>query len=163
MKPEYTGIGIHIKVKDIAKSREFYESIGFTPVFGYGDDEYRATLPNGCPSAPEKYRGVTYKLSDDIEFEVADGHIAVKSEVFGEEITSSKISGMVRVKSLVPIAEQLRDRIKFPVRKYYWGSLEIALRDPDGFVLVFIAPFNEEEYDNLSKIVGNIEEVTPGE
>lgn len=163
MKPEYTGLGIHVKVKDIAKSREFYESIGFRPVFGYGDDEYRATLPEGCPSAPERYRGVTYRLSDDIEFEIADGHIAVKSEVFEEEVTSPKVSGMVRVKSLVPIAEQLKDRIDFPVRKYYWGSLEIALRDPDGFVLVFIAPFSDQEYLDLLKIVGSIEDISPVE
>jgi hypothetical protein len=162
MRPEYTGLGIHIKVKDIVKTREFYESIGFSPVFGYGDDEFRATLPEGCPSAPERYRGVTYKLSDDIEFEVADGHIAVKPEVFKEEIGSPKVSGMIRVKSLVPIAEKLKDRIKFPVRKYYWGSLEIALRDPDGLVLVFIAPFSEEEEASLSKIVSEIEEISPG-
>ncbi len=163
MKIEYTGLGIHIKVKDIMSSRKFYEGLGFTPVFGYGDDDYRATLPEGCPSAPEKYRGVTYKLSDDIEFEIADGHIAVKNEVFGEQIMTPKVSGMIRVKSLVPIANQLKDKIKFPVRKYYWGSLELVVRDLDGFVLVFITPFTDEEYDNLKDVVGKIEEIHPVE
>ncbi len=43
----FSGIGIHLKVKDIKVSREFYEKLGFTPIFGYGDDEFRATLPGG--------------------------------------------------------------------------------------------------------------------
>jgi hypothetical protein len=115
----FTGIGIHLKVKDIKKSREFYESLGFKPVFGYGDEEFRKSLPEGCPSAPEKYRGVTYELRDGANLEIADGHIAAKPEVFGEEITSAKISAMIKVDSIVPVVEQYKDLIKFPVRKYY--------------------------------------------
>ncbi len=158
---EFTGIGIHIKVKDIAKSRDFYEKLGFTPVFGYGSEDYRKTLPEGCPSAPEAYQGVTYKLADGAELEIADGHIAAKPEVFKEEIQSGKVTAMIRVKSIVPVIEAYKDRIKFPVRHYYWNSIEVALRDPDGFVLVFIAPFSEDELAAVSKLV-DVEKVEPG-
>ncbi|HSX05621.1 MAG TPA: VOC family protein [Candidatus Saccharimonadales bacterium] len=157
---EFTGIGVHLKVKDIQKSRAFYESLGFTPAFGYGSEEFRKTLPEGCGSAPEKYQGVTYRLVDGAELEIADGHIAAKPTVFAEEITSGKISAMIRVKSVVPVIEQCKDRIKFPVRKYYWNSIEVALRDPDGFVLVFIAPFSDEELERVSKLV-SVETVNP--
>ena len=159
-KLSFTGIGIHLKVKDIKASREFYEKLGFAPVFGYGDEEFRQTLPEGCPSAPEKYHGVTYKLKDGAELEIADGHIAAKSEVFGEQITSGKVSAMIRVESVVPVLEQCKDRIKYPVRKYYWGSIEVALRDPDGFVLVFIAPYSEAEFAAVSKLT-DIETIEP--
>jgi len=42
--------------------------------------------------------------------------------------------------------------VKFPVRHYYWGTIEAAFRDPDGFVLVFIAPYSEEEFNSLSQL-----------
>jgi hypothetical protein len=157
---EFTGIGIHLKVKDIEASRTFYEKLGFTPVFGYGSEEFRKTLPQGCPSAPERYQGVSYKLADDAELEIAHGHIAAKPEVFGETITSAKISAMIRVKSIAPVIETYKDKIKFPVRHYYWNSLEVVLRDPDGFVLVFIAPFSEEELARV-KVLVEIETVKP--
>lgn len=159
-KLQFTGVGVHLKVKDIQRSRKFYEDLGFTPVFGYGDEAYRATLPVGCASAPEKYSGVTYKLADGAEFEIADGHIAARPDVFGESITSGKVTAMVRVDSIVPVLETHSELIKFPVRKYYWGSIEVALRDPDGFVLVFIAPATDEEYERVSKLV-EIETIAP--
>ncbi|HUD07347.1 MAG TPA: VOC family protein [Candidatus Saccharimonadales bacterium] len=162
MSVEFTDLGIHIKVKDIVKSREFYEGLGFVPVFGYGDDAFRATLPDGCGSASERYHGVTYNLTETSQLEIADGHIAVKPETFGEEIASAKISGMVKVKSLLPLVDKLKSYMKYPVKKYYWGTIEIAVRDPDGFVLIFIAPHSDEEYDALSKVVGDIEIVQPG-
>ena len=46
-KCELTDFGTHLKVSDIKKSREFYESLGFKPIFGYGDEEFRKTLPEG--------------------------------------------------------------------------------------------------------------------
>ncbi|HSX14887.1 MAG TPA: VOC family protein [Candidatus Saccharimonadales bacterium] len=150
---KFTGIGIHIKVKDITASRKFYEALGFSPIFGYGSDDFRKTLPKGCPSAPEKYQGVTYRLANGAELEIADGHIAAKPNVFQEKITSGKISAMIKVESIVPVIQEYRDRIKFPVRHYYWNSIEVALRDPDGFVLVFIAPFSETELGKVSKII----------
>ncbi len=114
----------------------------------------------GVPSAPEKYRGVTYKLKDGADLEIADGHLAVKPEDFQEEIRSAKISGMIKVESIVPAIEYYKDRIKFPVRKYYWGSIEVVLRDPDGFVLVFIAPYSDEELERVSKLV-EVETIEP--
>jgi catechol 2,3-dioxygenase-like lactoylglutathione lyase family enzyme len=159
---EFAGVGIHIKVRDIHKSREFYESLGFKAVFGYGDDEFRASLPSGVGSAPERYRGVTYKLADNSELEIADGHIAVDPEVFGETIGSPKISGMIRVKSILPILEVAQSHIRFPVRKYYWGSVEVALRDPDGFVLIFIAPASDEELAAVREIV-SVEVIESGQ
>lgn len=156
----FTGMGIHIKAKDIQVSRRFYESLGFSPVFGYGDDDFRASLPDGCGSAPERYRGLSYKLCDGCELEIAEGHIAVKQEVFSETIPSPKVSGMIRVESLVPIIEAAKDEISFPVRKYYWGSIEVALKDPDGFVLVFITPYSEEEFTKIKALI-DIEVVEP--
>jgi len=149
----FTGLGLHIKVKDIERSRRFYESLGFKPIFGYGDDAFRATLPEGCASAPERYRGVTYGLREGVDLEIAEGHIAVKPEVFSEVIASAKISGMIKVASILPVLESKEVEIKFPVRRYYWGTIEVALRDPDGFVLVFIAPDSEEEYAAVSALV----------
>jgi hypothetical protein len=87
------------------------------------------------------------------------GHIGVKNQgVFKEKIVSEKISAMVNVKSLEPLfTNQLLD-IVFPVRHYYWGTIGVAFRDPDGYVLVFIAPYSKEEFDMVSKFV-NIEVV----
>lgn len=159
-KLSFSGIGIHLKVKDIKTSRAFYEGLGFKPVFGYGSENFRKTLPQGCGSAPEKYSGVTYELIDGASLEIADGHIAAKPEVFSEQITSAKISAMIKVDSIVPVIEQHKDRIKFPVRKYYWGTIEVVVRDPDGFVIVFIAPATDEEFEQVSKLV-KIEDIKP--
>lgn len=157
---EFTGAGVHLKVRDIQDSRKFYEKLGFKPVFGYGSEEYRATLPEGCPSVPEKFQGVSYRIAEGAEFELADGHVAVKPEVFEEQISSSKVSAIIRVKSIVPVIEAYKEKIVFSVRKYYWGSIEVALRDPDGFVLVFIAPFSDEEYNAVAKLI-TIETIEP--
>lgn len=155
------GLGTHLKVADIQESREFYESLGFTPVFGYGDDEFRKSLPEGMASAPEKYRGMTFKIGENANLEIAEGHIAVKnSEVFKTKIQTPKISAMVQVESLVPLFDNPNIDIRFPVRKYYWGTIEAAFRDPDGYVLVFIAPFTEAELKAVKEKV-EVEEVNP--
>ena len=150
---EITGFGVHLKVSDIEKSRKFYESLGFKPVFAYGDEKFRASLPKGLPSAPERYSGITYQIGENSKLEIADGHIAVKDKsCFNEVVKSPKISAMVNVKSLLPLFKNQNVKITFPVRHYYWGTLEAAFRDPDGFVLVFIAPYFEDEFNKLSKI-----------
>lgn len=157
-----TALGVHIKVADIEKSKKFYESLGFKPDFAYGDDKFRATLPEGVSSAPERYRGMTFKIGENAVLEIAEGHIAVKdNSVFKEEIKTPKISAMVKVKSVVPLFSNPLIKIKFPVRHYYWNSIEVAFRDPDGFVLVFIAPYSEEEFNQVSKFT-KIEVVKPG-
>lgn len=169
-KLQCTGLGTHLKVRDIAASRKFYEgTLGFVPVFGYGDDEFRSTLPkeipsalnDGLPGAPEKYRGVTYEPTPDAPFEIADGHIAVPDrQVFENDISSPKISAMVRVKSLLPLIGSLGVRPTFPVRHYYWGTVEAVVRDPDGFVLVIIAPHSDGEVEKLREFV-EVETVSP--
>ena len=155
------GLGTHIKVANLDTSRAFYESLGFKPVFAYGDEQFRASLPDGIASAPEKYQGMTFQVSDSANLEIAEGHIAVKDQsVFSEQLTSPKISAMVQVESLAPLFENDLVKITFPVRKYYWGTIEAAFRDPDGFVLVFIAPYSDEEMEKVKKFV-EVEEVYP--
>lgn len=151
-KAEITGFGAHLKVADIKKSREFYESLGFKPVFAYGDEEWRKSLPQGVSSAPERYRGITFAIEGGAKLELAEGHIGIKhQEVFKETIKNEKISAMVNVKSLVPLFSNKLVNITFSVRHYYWGTIEAAFRDPDGFVLVFIAPYSEEEFKQVSQ------------
>jgi len=158
---EIDGFGIHIKVADFEKSRKFYESLGFKPVFGYGDEEYRKTLPKGVGSAPERYRGIVFQAGASGMIDVSEGHLAVKNKnVFKEVIISPKISAMVKVKSLVPLFKNPNVKITFPVRHYYWNSIEAAFRDPDGFVLVFIAPYSEKEFKEVSKYT-KIEVIKP--
>ena len=156
---EITGFGAHIKVSDIKKSREFYESLGFKAVFGYGDEEWKASLPKDIPSASEKYRGIVFAIGDNAKLEIADGHVGVKhQDIFKKTIENEKISAMVNVKSLLPLFSNEHIRLSFPVRHYYWGTLEAAFRDPDGFVLVFIAPYSEKEEEQIKQFT-NIETV----
>lgn len=148
------GLGIHLKVRDIQVSREFYErTLGLVPVFGYGDREFRLTLPesiasvtdDGLPGAPEQYSGVTYELTPQSPLEIADGHVAVPdADVFDRPVESAKVSAMVRVDSVAGLLARGLNP-KFPIRSYYWGTIELAIKDPDGLVLIFIAPFSEAE------------------
>jgi catechol 2,3-dioxygenase-like lactoylglutathione lyase family enzyme len=162
------GLGIHIKVANIEASRAFYESLGFKPVFAYGDDAFRATLPKDLGSAPERYRGMTFKIGENAELEIAEGHRGLHDkykpgedqDAFNEPITSPKVSAMVRVQSLVPLFSNRQVELHVPVRHYYWQSIEAAFRDPDGFVLVFIAPYSDEEFRAVSEYT-TIEVVKP--
>lgn len=166
---QYDGVGIHIKVADLSKSRAFYEGLlDLVPVFGYGDAEFRRTLPagiqsitdDGLPGAPEKYNGVTYEPTHQSPIEIAEGHIAVPDRnVFAQRVESAKVSAMLRVKSLLPLLEGKGVRPKFPVRWYYWGTLEVALRDPDDFVIIVIAPYSEAEFKAISTLV-DVEKIT---
>jgi len=167
-KVVHKGMGVHLKVADLAASREFYERMfDLEPVFGYGSKEFRESLPeaipsipnDGLPGAPEKYNGLVYEPTSECPFEIAEGHIAVPDQaVYDTPVQSPKISAMVRVESLVPLIVDKEIRPSFPVRHYYWGTIEMAIKDPDGFVLVFIAPFSEEELAELQKVV-SIEQV----
>lgn len=156
MKP--TNIGIHIKVKDIHKSKEFYDSLGLKAVFAMGTEEYRATLSN-VESVPEKYNGLIYDING-AKLEIADGHVGVKNQgVFRDEIPTEKISAMINVESLVPIFSNDLVDLVFPIRTYYWGTIEVAFRDPDGFVVVLIAQATEQEVKAVKELT-NIEEIT---
>lgn len=152
------GVGTHIKVKDIDRSRQFYDSLGFKTMFAYGSEEFRETFKD-TETAPEAYSGVVYDVAGS-SFEIADGHVGIKNQdVFDMSIKDEKLSAMIRVDSLVDLFDNDLLDIVFPVRKYNWGTIEVALRDPDGYVLVFIAPYSEQEHENVSRH-RDIEEVT---
>lgn len=132
--------GIHIKCSDIRKSYKFYKTFGFKEVFAYGPKKFLSTVDKNHPAAPEKYRGVVFEVGNTI-FEIADGHIAVKPNVFKEKITSSKVSAMLHVDSvdkIIKICKKNSIKITVSPRIFPWGTKEIVIKDPDGFVLVFI-------------------------
>lgn len=130
-------IGVHIKVKDFAKSVKFYRDLGFKEFFTYGPDK----------KVKEDYNGMTFEVGG-AKLEIADGHRAVKPEVFREIVESSKVSLMINVdtlSSVIDICNKAHIDIAVSVRHYYWGTLELVVKDPDGVVLVFIAPYDETE------------------
>ena len=140
-------LGTHVKVSNFTKSRAFYEALGFKSIFEYGPD-----LKFTDKTAPENYRGITFATDDgNALFEIADGHIAVKSDVFKEHIPSSKVSLLIQVESLEDIMHRAKiagiSPAKDPVN-YHWGTTEIIYRDPDGLILVFSTP-TKEEYKKL--------------
>ena len=160
MNEEVKGIGIHIKTANFEQSKKFYDSLGFKAVFSYGPDSYLKTLPEGLATAPEKYRGITYEANGS-KLELAEDHIGIpRKEVFQEKIKSPKVSAMINVDSLVPLFSNPLVDIKFPVCHYYWGTIEAVFRDPDGFVLVFIAPYSEAEFNKISQLT-KVEVVKP--
>ena len=136
-----TGIGTHIKVKDFKRSSAFYKALGFRQVFAYGPRR----------KVKEDYNGVVFE-HNGCKLEIAEGHRAVKSEVFQEKVRSSKISLMITVRKLDDILERC-SRAKIPIavrpRHYYWGTLELVVKDPDGVVLVFIAPYDQKQSHNI--------------
>lgn len=129
------GIGVHIKVKDFAKSKAFYEGLGFEQVFTYGPEE----------AVKEDYSGAVFEHGGT-KLEIADGHRAVKPEVFSRSMKDSKVSLMIQVDSIEEIlvrCKQMGVKPAVDVRHYYWGTLELVVKDPDGVVLVFIAPYSK--------------------
>lgn len=127
-------IGTHIKVNNFEKSLNFYTTLGFSKVFEYGPNK----------DVKEAYNGVVFE-SGGCKLEIADGHRAVKPEVFKQKIENSKISLMIQVDDLEDIIYRCgKNNIQIAVgtRHYYWGTLELVIKDPDGTVLVFIAPYD---------------------
>jgi uncharacterized glyoxalase superfamily protein PhnB len=139
LKLKIQKFGVHIKVRDFEKSYAFYKAFGLKPIFAYGDKEFLNSLPSNVPSAPEKYRGITFEIGGSL-LEIANGHIAVKPEVFQEVVRSSKISAMIDVDNIdkvIEICEKNCFEIAVPSKKYPWGTIELVVKDPDGFILVF--------------------------
>ena len=143
-----TKFGIHIKVKDINKSYDFYKSFGLKPIFTYGSKKWigkiQKCFPN-TPNAPEKYEGVTFDIGTAV-LEIANGHICVKPEVFNINITSPKISAMIDTDSIdevVRICNENKYKISVEPKEFYWGTREVVIKDPDGFVLVFREPIKK--------------------
>lgn len=126
----------------------FYEALGFTKIFEYGPDKtFQKDAKGNLISVPESYHGMTFSHGG-CKLEIADGHRAVKPAVFKEKVNSSKVSLMINVNSIAKVIEVCKKaRIPLAVgpRHYYWGTLEVVVKDPDGVVLVFIAPYIEEE------------------
>lgn len=132
-----TNIGAHIKVKDFAKSVEFYTTLGFSKTFEYGPDK----------AIKEDYNGMVFGIGSG-RLEIADGHRAVKPEVFKEIVPSSKMSLMINVDNihdLLDICQKNNIAVAVGPRHYYWNTIEVVLIDPDGVRLVFITPYTEEE------------------
>jgi predicted lactoylglutathione lyase len=130
-------LGTHIKVKDLEKSKNFYNALGFKKVFEYGPGT----------DVEEDYNGIVFEHAN-CKLEIADGHRAVKPEIFRQKVSSSKISLMIYINSLSDIINRCKkSKIKILVkpRHYYWGTLELVVKDPDGVVLVFIAPYSKKE------------------
>jgi catechol 2,3-dioxygenase-like lactoylglutathione lyase family enzyme len=130
-------IGVHIKVKDFKKSLKFYKDLGFKEVFGYGPGR----------DVAEDYSGVVFDVGGT-NLEIADGHRAVKLKTFKEMVKSSKISlmiGMERLSELLEVCRKANIDVVVGPRHYYWGKLELAIRDPDGVILVFWANYDVEE------------------
>ncbi|MBP9817837.1 VOC family protein [Candidatus Shapirobacteria bacterium] len=130
-------LGVHIKVKDFARSEKFYKDLGFEKVFEYGPNK----------SVVEDYSGAVFDVGG-AQLEIADGHRAVKKEVFSETVKSSKISLMIGVEKLsnvIEVCNKVEIDIAVKPRHYYWGKLELVIRDPDGVILVFWAKYDEVE------------------
>lgn len=135
-------INLHLKVKNFQKSLKFYESLGFQKVFSYGPDQ----------DIKEEYNGATFKHGDTM-LEIADGHRGVKPSVFLEAVTSSKISLFIEVNSISEMLEKCQKagvKIVVNVRHYYWGKLEFVVKDPDGVIIVFFAPYSKAEADKVN-------------
>lgn len=145
-------IGTHIKIADFAKSVCFYQALGFTKVFEYGPDKtFQKDAKGNLISVPESYHGMTFSHGG-CKLEIADGHRAVKPAVFKDKMKSSKISLMINVDSIAKVIESCK-KVHIPLavvpRHYYWGTLEVVIKDPDGVVLVFIAPYTKSEAENV--------------
>lgn len=159
---KYTGVGIHLKVSDIKASRSFYEeALGLVPARGSGTDDFRRSLPDflatnrgdGLPGSPDAWNSVTYVPTAHGELEIADGHPAVDTVVFKRSVDGPKVSAMLHVESLLPLVRDRRIQPTYPVRVYPWGSVEVVLKDPDGFVVVLIAPASKDEIAMLEAVV----------
>ncbi len=136
-------IGTHIKVSNFTESRAFYLALGFQPIWESAPD-----LEQTSTSGPEEGSLVIFATEDGTALlEIGDSHPAINPEVFKERVPSSKVSLMVHVSSLEEIIDRA-ERAKIAITRqpvnFEWGTTELVMRDPDGFVVVFIAQTTEE-------------------
>lgn len=128
-------LGVNLKVADLARSRVFYEALGFQELGAFAG-------------------GVVYGIGGVALLELNDRHPAVAPAVFQERITTAKTSLMVKVPSLLPIlaaAERKRIPLAVPPRRFPWQTIEVVVRDPDGLIVVFIAPDSEAEFQAVQE------------
>jgi catechol 2,3-dioxygenase-like lactoylglutathione lyase family enzyme len=135
-------IGTHIKVSNFAESRAFYLALGFQPLY-----EYAPTREVTATSGPEEGSLIIFATEDGTALlEIGDSHPAIKPEVFKERVLSSKVSLMVHVETLEEIIERA-EKAKIAIAKapvnFEWGTTELVIQDPDGFVVVFITQTTE--------------------
>jgi catechol 2,3-dioxygenase-like lactoylglutathione lyase family enzyme len=139
--PKFSKVGINLKVKDFKKSQAFYDAFGFKKLFEFGPDlEERS-----------KFRGMFYEVGNTL-FEISEGHMAVKPEVFAAQIQNSKVSLMVYVESLIPILDICEARgvdIYVKPRQFPWGQIGVIVKDPDGFIVAFLADVSDEEQEKV--------------
>lgn len=131
--------GIHLKCSNLRESIKFYSTFNLKPIFAYGSKKH-LTQFKSIPTAPEKYDGVVFKIGEST-LELANGHIAVKPETFKCPISNSKVSAMINVDSIdevLRIAYENNIEIAVQPRIFPWGTKEVVIKDPDGFILVFI-------------------------
>lgn len=134
--------GIHVKVKDFERSKAFYGKLGFKKIFEYGPGQI----------VDEDYSGATFLLGS-FTLEIANGHRAVDEKTFKEDILSSKVSLMVKVpklSKLLKVCYQNNIELAVKPRHYYWGTLEAVIKDPDGLVIVFIAPYSLKDAKKIN-------------
>jgi len=125
-----TALGVHLKVADLARSQAFYDAFGFQQLGTFQD-------------------GVIYGVGGVALLELNARHPAIAPEIFQSRITSAKTSLMVHVPSLLPVltaAERAHILLAVPPHRFPWKTIEVVIRDPDGFVVVFIAPDTEDEF-----------------
>lgn len=141
------GIGTHIKVANFETSRKFYEALGFRAIFEYGLGlDFKKDTAGNLIAAPGDCRGLVFEHEGG-KLEIADGHLAVKAKVFKTRMPSSKVSLMIQVDSVADILGRCaKNNIEIAVgpRHYYWGTIEVVVKDPDGVVLVFIQSYDEK-------------------
>jgi hypothetical protein len=63
---EITTPGIHLKVTNIERSCEFYESLGFKIDFAFGDEAFPKLFPLEIRTAAEPYRGPSFTIGDNL-------------------------------------------------------------------------------------------------
>lgn len=138
-------VGINFKVRDFDKSRAFYDKFGFKKLFEFG--------PN--LEEKSKFRGLFYEVGNTL-FEISEGHLAVKPEVFEAPVQNSKISLMVYVDSLIPIldtCEEHQIELSVKPREFPWGQIGVVVKDPDSFVVVFLSEATDTERQQVQSRV----------
>lgn len=138
-------LGVHIKVANIARSRDFYGKLGFQKELDYGP---------GTPSN-ECYHGTFYRIGDSAKLELSDAHEVVEPEVFDSPITNAKVSIFVKVSSLVPFLKRVRAYdfvLEHEPRHFDWKAFEMTVIDPDGLRIVFTSPDDVEDVEALRRL-----------
>jgi catechol 2,3-dioxygenase-like lactoylglutathione lyase family enzyme len=142
MSLRYTSCGLHLKVRDFDASRAFYEGVlGLVPTAAFGD-------------AGDRSRGAIYAPVEGTRIEISEGHPAVPDrQIFDRPIADPKVSAMLHVASFLPLLADKGVRPSYPVCYYDWGTIECVLKDPDGFVIVLIAPYSIDEAARIERHV----------